>query len=165
MAPPRMVHRGPIEPPIVRRAESERLLDEFGQRIEAIVSWCERIGTMPVLVIPADNESGFEPNRSVLPESVSPEERRSFARRLAGGPLVRVRAGDGHGPIPRADRQAARIRRGPFPPGPAAGAVGALSPRPVCNIAWPGTWTGFPSVARRRSRMPTAAWRRGTAAS
>jgi hypothetical protein len=78
MAPPRMVHRGPIERPIVGRAETERLRREFGQRIDAIVSWCERVGVMPVLVIPADNESGFEPNRSVLPESISPEERRSF---------------------------------------------------------------------------------------
>ncbi len=82
---------------------------------------------MPVLVIPADNEAGFEPNRSVLPESISPEERRSFAHDwLAARCRVRVRLGDGHGPIPRADRQAARIRRGPFPPGPAAGAVGAV---------------------------------------
>ena len=79
MTPPRMVHRGPIEPPIVRRAESERLRHEFGQRIDAIVSWCERIGAIPVLVIPAGNEADFEPNRSVLPESVSPEQRRSFA--------------------------------------------------------------------------------------
>ena len=80
MAPPRIVHRGPIEPPIVRRAESERILDEFGRRLEAIVSWCERIGAVPVLVIPADNQSGYEPNRSVLPVSVSPEERRAFGR-------------------------------------------------------------------------------------
>ncbi|MGP0068657.1 MAG: hypothetical protein ACLQGP_34285 [Isosphaeraceae bacterium] len=79
MAPPRMAHRGPIERPIVRRAETERLRREFGRRIDAIVSWCERIGAMPVLVIPADNEAGFEPNRSVLPELISQEERRVFA--------------------------------------------------------------------------------------
>jgi tetratricopeptide (TPR) repeat protein len=78
MAPPRIVKRQPIEPPIVRHAESERVLDDFGRRIEAIVSWCERIGTVPVLVIPPSNESGYEPNRSVLPASVSAAERRSF---------------------------------------------------------------------------------------
>jgi hypothetical protein len=80
MAPPRMVHRGLVERPIVRAAETERLRREFGRRIEAIVSWCERIGTLPVLVIPADNEEGFEPNRSVLPASTSRERCRSFAR-------------------------------------------------------------------------------------
>ena len=80
MAPPKIVQRGPIEPPIVRYAESERILDEFGRRLEDIVSWCERIGTVPVLLIPADNQSGYEPNRSVLPVSVSQEERRAFAR-------------------------------------------------------------------------------------
>ena len=80
MAPPKIVERGPIDPLIVRRSESERILDEFGRRLEAIVSWCKRIGSVPVLVIPADNQSGYEPNRSVLPASVSPEERRSFAR-------------------------------------------------------------------------------------
>ena len=50
------------------------MLDEFGRRIEAIVSWCERIGAVPVLVIPPSNESGYEPNRSVLPASVSQRE-------------------------------------------------------------------------------------------
>jgi hypothetical protein len=80
MAPPKIVERGPIDPLIVRRSESERILDEFGRRLEAIVSWCERIGSVPVLVIPPANLSGYEPNRSVLPASVSPEERRSFAR-------------------------------------------------------------------------------------
>jgi hypothetical protein len=80
MAPPRIVKRQPIEPPIVRHAESERVLDDFGQRIEAIVSWCERIGCKPVLIIPPCNESGYEPNRSVLPASVSAAERRSFTR-------------------------------------------------------------------------------------
>lgn len=80
MAPPRILHRGLIEPPIVRCAESQRILDEFGRRLEAIVSWCERIGAVPVLVIPPDNQSGYEPNRSVLPASVSREERRAFAR-------------------------------------------------------------------------------------
>jgi hypothetical protein len=79
MAPPRIVERGPIEPLIARPSESARILDEFGRRLEAIVSWCERIGALPVLVIPAANESGYEPNRSVLPSSVSLEERRSFA--------------------------------------------------------------------------------------
>lgn len=79
MAPPRIVTRQPIEPPIVRRAESERVLDDFARRIEAIVSWCERIGAMPVLVIPPSNESGYEPNRSILLASVSLAERRSFA--------------------------------------------------------------------------------------
>ena len=80
MAPPRMVERGPIDPLIVRRSESARILDEFGRRLEAIVSWCDQIGSVPVLVIPPANVSGYEPNRSVLPASVSPAERRSFAR-------------------------------------------------------------------------------------
>jgi hypothetical protein len=78
MAPPRMRDRGPIERPIVGSANTERLRREFGQRIEDIVAWCERIGTIPVLVIPPGNEAGFEPNRSVLPDSTSPDERRSF---------------------------------------------------------------------------------------
>jgi hypothetical protein len=80
MAPPRIARRGPIEPPIVRRSVSERLRRDFGRRLDAIASWCERIGAVPVLVIPPANESGFEPNRSVLPETTSPAERRSFAR-------------------------------------------------------------------------------------
>ncbi len=80
MSPPRMVERGPVEPPIVRRAEYEHILADFGRRLEAIVSWCDRIGTVPVLVIPPGNESGYEPNRSLLPASVSPAERLAFAK-------------------------------------------------------------------------------------
>jgi hypothetical protein len=107
MAPPRVIQRGPIEPPIVRRAESERILDEFGRRLEAIVSWCERIGAEPVLLIPADNQSGYEPNRSVLPESVSPEERRAFAR-----DWLAARSNESD-PAPAMDRYRALIARYP----------------------------------------------------
>ena len=63
----------------MRQAERDHLLDEFGRRIEAIVAWSEQIRALPVLVIPS-NESGYEPNRSVLPASVSQEERRAFTR-------------------------------------------------------------------------------------
>jgi hypothetical protein len=107
MVPPRTLRPALIEPPIVRSAESKRILDEFGRRLEAIVSWCERIGTVPVLVIPADNESGYEPHRSVLPASVSREERRAFAR-----DWMAARSSES-GPAPATARYRALIARHP----------------------------------------------------
>src|SRR5262249_30739397 len=48
-----------------------------------IVDECERVGCVPVLVIPPGNEAGFEPNRSVLADTVANAERARVARAFA----------------------------------------------------------------------------------
>ena len=52
------------------------------------MSYAERVGALPVLILPAANDAGFEPSRSFLPAATTRSERESFqqefmaARRL-----------------------------------------------------------------------------------
>jgi hypothetical protein len=78
--PPPDENRKLFDKPAFSRSQFVRIIEDFGKRLEAIVGYCEQIGTVPVLIIPASNESGFEPNRTVLPASLGPAER----ERLAG---------------------------------------------------------------------------------
>jgi lysophospholipase L1-like esterase len=47
-----------------------------------MVVYCERIGAVPVLVIPPGNDAGFEPSRSVLPPETPKNQREAFARQV-----------------------------------------------------------------------------------
>jgi hypothetical protein len=78
--PPPLVLRRLVDGPVCTKAEAEEILADFERRLEAIVADCERVGCLPVLVIPPGNDADFEPSRSVLPESVGPVERQEFGR-------------------------------------------------------------------------------------
>ncbi len=69
-----------IEPPQCSPSERAEVVDDFRRRLEAIVAYCDRIGCLPVLIIPPGNDGGFEPSRSVLPPTVGPAERRRVAQ-------------------------------------------------------------------------------------
>ena len=69
-----------IDPPAFTPSEYDRIVRDFHRRLEAIVGYCERIGCLPVLVIPPGNERDFEPNRSVLSATASEAERTRTAR-------------------------------------------------------------------------------------
>lgn len=76
---------GPVRRPLVdvpqySPEELALLLADFRRRLEQIVAWAENLGAIPILIVPPANDSGFEPNRSVLPASTSYSERESFAR-------------------------------------------------------------------------------------
>jgi tetratricopeptide (TPR) repeat protein len=61
--------------PAFTPSELHQILTDFRRRLEAIGAYCEQIGAVPILVIPASNESGFEPNRTVLSARVSQAQR------------------------------------------------------------------------------------------
>ncbi|HZW32639.1 MAG TPA: hypothetical protein VFF52_18140 [Isosphaeraceae bacterium] len=65
-----------IDPPLCSPSESADILADFTQRLESLVAYCERIGALPILIIPPANEAGFEPSRSTLPPTVPQAERR-----------------------------------------------------------------------------------------
>jgi hypothetical protein len=65
-----------IDPPLCSPSEAADILADFRRRLEAIVDHCERIGALPILIIPPANESGFEPSRSTLPAASTSEDRR-----------------------------------------------------------------------------------------
>jgi len=80
--PPTGLHPPLIDVPGYTPAEFAGILADFGRRLDAIVAYCERMGAIPILVIPPSNDTGFDPNRSFLPESTPRAERESFARQF-----------------------------------------------------------------------------------
>ncbi len=80
-SPPLLARRHQLfDPPQCSPSERAEILEDFRSRLEAIVSYCEQIGALSVLIVPPANESGYEPSRSTLPPSVSPVERDRLAR-------------------------------------------------------------------------------------
>ena len=69
-------HHQLIDPPLCDSTETAAILADFADRLEAIVSYCERIGALPILVIPPANEADYAPNRSTVAPEVDQAERR-----------------------------------------------------------------------------------------
>jgi hypothetical protein len=78
--PPQSGHRKLVDVPLYSSAEYSALLVDFRRRLNAIVSYAEQIGALPVLISPAANDAGFEPSRSFLPAATTRSERESFHR-------------------------------------------------------------------------------------
>jgi hypothetical protein len=78
--PPPLVNRELIDRPICSAEQTAQLVDEFRVRLESMVSYCVRIGAVPILVIPAGSDGGFDPTRSYLSARTLEAERASFAR-------------------------------------------------------------------------------------
>lgn len=80
LTPPPKIGRHLIDEPAYSASEAVERLADFRQRLEIIVSFCERVGALPILVIPSANDAGFEPNRSYLSPETPRAERVEFAR-------------------------------------------------------------------------------------
>ncbi len=78
--PPPSGHRKLVDVPFYSSTEYTRSLRDFRRRLDAIVSYAERVGALPVLISPAANDAGFEPSRSFLPAATTRNERESFQR-------------------------------------------------------------------------------------
>ncbi|MDG3006017.1 tetratricopeptide repeat protein [Paludisphaera mucosa] len=79
-APPPRQGRRLIDSPSHTDAERAELLADFRRRMEAILDFCAAVGAVPVLIPPAGNDAGFEPDRSVLPPETPRARRDVFAR-------------------------------------------------------------------------------------
>ena len=66
--------------PAFTPAEFAANLADFRRRLEAITAYSERVGALPILVVPPANDAGFEPLRSFLPPETLRAEREAFAR-------------------------------------------------------------------------------------
>jgi hypothetical protein len=82
-APPLAGRHHLIDPPICGAWEKAEIVAEFGRRLEAIVAYCERIGALPILIVPPANEAGYEPSRSTLPPDVPKSEPDRLAAEFA----------------------------------------------------------------------------------
>jgi tetratricopeptide (TPR) repeat protein len=73
--PPPFPARALVDLPNHRKTEYVRFLNEFHDRLDALVSTFERVGAKVVLIIPCSNDAGFEPSRSVPNRPLAPAER------------------------------------------------------------------------------------------
>jgi hypothetical protein len=78
--PPLVVTRRLVDVPVCTPDEFANHLADFRGRLEALVAYVERLGSLPVLVIPPGNDAGFEPNRSVLPHATPRAVREAVER-------------------------------------------------------------------------------------
>jgi hypothetical protein len=76
--PPSPAGRRLVDVPVYTPREYATLLVDFRRRLEQIVMYAERIGAIPVLILPPANDAGFEPNRSFLSPQATHGERESF---------------------------------------------------------------------------------------
>ena len=76
--PPSDTGRELVDVPSYTAIEYTAILTDFRRRLEEMVSYAERVGALPVLILPPGNDTGFEPNRSFLPPSTSRAEREAF---------------------------------------------------------------------------------------
>ena len=81
--PPRNGYRNLVDVPAYTPQEYQALLKDFELRLEAMISYAERVGALPILIVPPGNDSDFEPNRSFLPPKTTRAERDAFAREFA----------------------------------------------------------------------------------
>jgi hypothetical protein len=80
IAPPTRVNRYLVDRPACTAGEYARVRVDFGRRVDAIAAFAERVGVVPVLIVPAGNDGGFEPDRSYLAAATPAADRAAFAR-------------------------------------------------------------------------------------
>jgi lysophospholipase L1-like esterase len=84
--------RALIDAPAYSQVEYAALLADFQARLDAIVGYAQSVGSLVVLIMPAGNDAGFDPNRSSLPEETPKARRDAFARAVIHA--RRLEAGD-----------------------------------------------------------------------
>jgi lysophospholipase L1-like esterase len=80
LPPSRTDERNLIDVPVYTRVEYTALLTDFRDRLDAIVTYATNIGALSVLIMPPGNDTGYDPNRSLLPAATPKAERAAFAR-------------------------------------------------------------------------------------
>jgi tetratricopeptide (TPR) repeat protein len=69
-----------VDSPSYSPADYTARLAGFRRRLEALASYCDRIGALAILVVPPANDAGFEPSRSFLPAQTTRAAREAFTR-------------------------------------------------------------------------------------
>jgi len=88
---PRRATRELVDHPCCLPKEHAFLLDDFHRRMDHLTAYCQRIGALPILIIPASNDGAYEPSRSVLSGAAPPEKRAAFARQFQAARMAESR--------------------------------------------------------------------------
>ncbi len=74
--------RDVVDRPVCDLAAREEVRATFARELETVASWCEKAGAVPIFIVPAGNDVGFDPDRSILDVSTRLSDRESFAARF-----------------------------------------------------------------------------------
>ncbi len=78
--PPPSDIRRLVDGPACTPEERAEILASFRARLGGFAAYCERAGTLPIVFVPAGNDAGFDPSRSVLDPSATAADRSAFGR-------------------------------------------------------------------------------------
>ena len=78
--PPRKITRPFLDVPVYTPDEYARIVSDFRRLLDHFATYCERIGALPMAVIPAGNEGGYPPIRSSLGAGTGEADRGAFVR-------------------------------------------------------------------------------------
>ncbi len=121
--PPANTRRDLVDVPVYTAEEYRLLLADFRNRLDEMVTYAERVGALPVLILPPANDADFEPNRSYLPPLTPRAERDLFETSVPGGSAARSCGSGGRQRALSRARRAATVLRGsslPLRPAPRA---------------------------------------------
>jgi hypothetical protein len=91
IGPPRKITRPIVDVSICTPEEYARIVSDFRRLLDHFATYCERIGALPMAVIPAGNDGGYPPSRSSLAALTGEAERDAFVRDfLAARPLEAI---------------------------------------------------------------------------
>ena len=76
-------YRRLVDEPVYTPEELQVLLSDFERRLDAMVSFAERVRALPILIVPPSNEFDYEPNRSYLPPETTYSQREALREFLA----------------------------------------------------------------------------------
>ncbi len=77
--PPPHISRELVDHPCFTPREYQYLLEEFERRLDSLLSYCKRVGTLPILIVPGSNDGAYEPSRSILAWNTTRQARAAFA--------------------------------------------------------------------------------------
>ncbi len=106
--PPSDTSRDLVDVPNYTALEYTAILTDFRRRLEEMTSYAERVGALPVLILPPANDAGFEPNRSFLPPTTPRDERVAFGREF-----LAAKTSESTDPVAAITRYRALIARQP----------------------------------------------------
>lgn len=77
--PPPHATRALVDRPAFTPEEYAVIVADFARRLDVAAGYANRIGAVPILVVPAGNEADFPPIRSYLPAGTPESDREAFA--------------------------------------------------------------------------------------
>ena len=112
--PPPINRHQLIDAPAFTPSEYLERMTDFRRRLDALAGYCRQVGAVAVMVIDPANESGFEPNRTVLSGPFPPGGRAELVDRFEAPTRPRRESPPRASAVPRVAREAPEFAEAHF---------------------------------------------------